>query len=126
VTNDDHQQETNKQEENDDGLPTTSIKNFKPQYLKVSNRILKRMLSNAIQDADQIIQRLDTDEKIQAVRQMMQFTHNLYYFELQRDLWQNYFNLGIKENIWTTVATNSNVKQVKCSQTYFFPKQLIE
>jgi hypothetical protein len=89
------------------------------------------MLSNAIEDANKIVQCLDTDEKLQAIRHMMEIINNLHYFELQRDLWQAYFNIGLKENIWTTsteAATNSNTttNPKTTSHTYYYPKHLIE
>ena len=40
------------------------------------------MLSNAVQDGDQLVQCLNTDEKLQAVRQMTEVTNNLHYFDL--------------------------------------------
>ena len=126
VTHDDHQQEMNVQEENDEQLPIATIKNFKPKYLKVSDRVFKKMLSNAIHDGHQLVQCLDTNEKLQIVRQMTEITNNLHYFSLQQDLWQYHFNFGTKENIWTTDVTNSNTTQSNNDRTYYYPKHLIE
>ena len=42
VTHNDHQQEMNVQEENDGELPIATIKNFKPKYLKVSDRVFEK------------------------------------------------------------------------------------
>ncbi|CAF4340896.1 unnamed protein product, partial [Rotaria sordida] len=41
------------------------------------------MLSNSIEDGNTIVQRLNTNEKLQFVRQMTETTNNLYYFDLQ-------------------------------------------
>ena len=60
------------------------IKIFKPRYLRMSDKVFKQMLSNKIEHDDNIIQCLDTKEKIEFVRQMTEATNNLYYFDLQR------------------------------------------
>ena len=117
----DHQQETNREEEDDRPLSTNSVQNFKPQYLKVSDRIFKQMLLNAIQGGDTIVKCLDTNEKIQIVRRMTEVTNNLEYFDLQRHLWQDYYNLGIKENMWeSTEVSNVDVQPSKQQRTFFF------
>ena len=42
---------------------------------------------------------LDTKEKIEFVRQMTEATNNLYYFDLQRQLWQAYDDIGMQEGV---------------------------
>jgi hypothetical protein len=74
------------------------IQKFKPHYLRVSDKIFKQILSNAINDDDKTIQSLDTNEKLQFVRQMTEVTNSLYYFDLQRQLWQEYYNISLKED----------------------------
>ncbi|CAF4914875.1 unnamed protein product, partial [Rotaria socialis] len=70
---------------------------FKPRYLRVSDKILKQMLSNTTEDNLDIRKCLDTTEKVQLVRQVIEATNNLYYYDLQRQLWQEYYNIGTKE-----------------------------
>ena len=48
--------------------------------------------------AEKKIQSLDTTEKVQFVWQMTETTNNLSYFDLQRQLWQEYFNMSSKED----------------------------
>ncbi|CAF4090544.1 unnamed protein product, partial [Rotaria sordida] len=81
------QQQHKKQEEDNDLLPTNYVQQFKPSYLKVSDKIFRRMLLNSIEDGNKIVQCLNTNEKLQFVRQMTETTNNLYYFDLQRQLW---------------------------------------
>ncbi|CAF3969226.1 unnamed protein product [Rotaria sordida] len=106
------------------------LQKFKPKYLQVSNRIFKQMLSNAIEDGNKIVQCLNTDEKLQAIRQITEIMNDLHYFQLQENLWQGYYNLGIQENIWSTseltATTTIEANQVKKYSTYYFPKHLIE
>ena len=45
-------------------MTTNSIKKFQPHFLTVSNEIFRQLLSNAVQDGDQLVQCLDTDEKL--------------------------------------------------------------
>ena len=70
--------------------------------------IFKQMLSNAVQDGDQLVQCLNTDEKLQAVRRMTEVTNNLHYFDLQQHLWQTNYNIGITEKLWVSSATDSS------------------
>ena len=105
-------------------ITTNSIKKFQPHYLTVSNEIFKQLLSDAIEGGDQLVQCLDTDEKLQVVRQMTEVTNNLHYFDLQQHLWQAYYNIGVKENLWESSAPDSTTSQKY--PTYFFPKHLVE
>ncbi|CAF4320924.1 unnamed protein product, partial [Rotaria magnacalcarata] len=50
------------------------------------------MLSNTTEDNPNIGKCLDTTEKVQLVRQVIEATNNLYYYGLQRQLWQEYYN----------------------------------
>jgi hypothetical protein len=118
---------------NDESLSMNYMQTFKPHYLKVSDKILKQMLSNVIQDDDnKIIQALDTDEKLQFIRQMTEVTNNLYYFDLQRQLWQEYYNMNLKEDNMKAVIgqwrrlSKSDAKQHNTCQKYNLPKHAIE
>ncbi|CAF2189932.1 unnamed protein product [Rotaria magnacalcarata] len=80
-----------------ESLVPNHVQRFKPHYLRVNDRIFKLMLSNVMQEDDKTVQSLDTDEKLKFVRQMTETANNLYYIDLQRQLWREYSNLGIKE-----------------------------
>ena len=55
---------------------------------------------------------------------MTELIHDAHYFELQKHVWQAYYDIGIQENLWTSqLTTNSTMAQ---SKTYFLPQQLIE
>jgi hypothetical protein len=111
-------------------ITTNSIKKFQPHYLTVSDEIFKQLLSDAIEGGDQLVQCLDTDEKLQVVRQMTEVTNNLHYFDLQQHLWQAYYNLGIKENLWasptTDLSTSNETNQANMCPAYYCPKKLVE
>ncbi|CAF3388326.1 unnamed protein product, partial [Rotaria sp. Silwood2] len=119
-------QQQNEQEENNELLSTNYVKQFKPSYLKVSDKIFKRILSNSIEDGNEIVQCLNTNEKLQFVRQMAETTNNLYYFDLQCQLWQDYFDLGMKENKWAPRVSKSFAKHHHTCRTYGFPKHIVE
>ncbi|CAF1411814.1 unnamed protein product [Rotaria sordida] len=70
------------------------IQKLKPQYLKISDQIFKQMLSNAIENGDKLVKCLDTNEKLQFVRQMTEVTNNLQYIHLQHHLWQWWTQFG--------------------------------
>ena len=55
------------------------------------------MLANATTDGGRIVQYLNTKEKVDFIRQMTELTNNLRYFDLQRQLWQYHYDIGLKE-----------------------------
>ncbi|CAF4165334.1 unnamed protein product [Rotaria sordida] len=120
------QQQRKKQKEDNELLSINYVKQFKPSYLKVSDKIFQQMLSNSIEDSNKIVQCLNTNEKLQFVRQMTEATNNLYYFDLERQLWEDYFDLGIKENKWAPRVSKSFVKQHHTCRTYGFHKHIVE
>ncbi|CAF1246236.1 unnamed protein product [Rotaria sp. Silwood1] len=120
-----HEQQK-KQEHNKKLLSNTPMEQFKPSYLKVSDKKLKQMLSNAIEGDDKIAECLNTTEKIQFVRQMTEATNNLYYFDLQRQLWGEYLDLGLKQSEWAPRVSKSFAKKHHTCRTYGFSKHIIE
>ena len=77
-----------------------NVLRFKPTYLKVHDKIFVRMLANAITDGGGIVQYLDIKEKVNFIRQIIEVTNYLRYFDLQRQLWQYHYDLGLKEGCW--------------------------
>ena len=131
VSNDDnnnhhHQQQKNQQHEHNGSVSTNHIRIFKPRYLRMLDKMFKQMLSNEIEQGDTTIQYLDTKEKIQFVRQMAEAMNNLYYFDLQRQLWQAYYDIGMKEGVWTSRVSKSFAKQHHTCRSYGFLKHIIE
>ena len=118
----------NDKEENKQSSPTINCQEkSKPQYLKVSDRVFKQMLSNSIKDGDKLVQLLDTNEKLQFVRQMTEVTNNLQYLTLQRQLWQDYYNIGINEgDIWPSQLSKADAKLHHTCRTYGFHRHIIE
>ena len=86
------------------------------------------MLSNAIKDDHKTIQSIDTNEKTQFLREMTELTNNLYYFDLQRQLWQEYHNMSLKENDICGYGqlSKSNAKEHHTHYMYDFSKHVIE
>jgi len=110
-----------------DTILETDTRGYTSPYLKVSDKIFKQMLSQAVEDGEQLIRSLDTHDKLQLVRQITELTHKTCYFGLQRDLWQDYYNLGLKHgNIWAPRLPKSLAKQLHTCVTYGFPKHIIE
>ena len=105
-------------------IGNNSIQQYKPHYLTLSDGIFKEMLSNAVQDGDTVVRCLNTDEKLQMLRQMTEITNSLHYVDLQQHLWQAYYDIGINENLWASSATNSSTSAAY--PTYYFPKRLVE
>ena len=122
-----HEQDKHNEEDNDELVSINSKERFKPRYLKVSDHIFKQMLSNTIKDGDKLIECLDTQEKLHFIRQMTEVTNHLHYLDLQQHLWQDYYNIGVKEgNVWAPKLSKSFAKQHHTCRTYGFPKHIIE
>ena len=121
-----HYDSHHQQQEDNDSLSINHIKIFKPRYLRMSDKVFKQMLSNEIEHDDNTIQCLDTKEKIEFVRRMTEATNNLYYFDLQRQLWQAYDDIGKKEDVWTSRVSKSFAKQHRTCRSYGFSKRVID
>ena len=89
-------------------------------------KMFKQMLSNEIEQGDTTIQYLDTEEKIQFVREMAEAMNNLYYFDLQCQLWQAYYDIGMKEGVWTSRVSKSFAKQHHTCRSYNLVRHIIE
>ena len=75
---------------------------------------------------DRIIEWLDTEDKISFIRQMARVTDELRYFELQRQFWQDHYDLGLKEGWWGMELARSYAKQHRVCRAYSFTKDIIE
>ncbi|CAF4441196.1 unnamed protein product, partial [Adineta steineri] len=86
------------------------------------------MLSNVIKDDHKTIQAINTNEKIRFLREMTELTNNLYYFDLQRQLWQEYHNMSSKENgvLGHRQLSKSDAKELNTCYMCGFPKHVIE
>ena len=99
---------------------------LKPQYLRVSNCRLRQVLVDSIPNGDQIALCLNSDEKIQFIRQMTEVTNQLQYLDLQRLLWEEYFNIGMKEGQWKAYVSKSYAKHHNVCRSYGYPQHIVE
>ena len=95
---------------------------FKSAYLKVPDHLFVRMLVNTTTDGDRIVQYLDTKAIVDFIRQMTEATNNLRYFDLQRQLWQYHYDLGLKEGRWRAQLLNNYAKQHNTCRAYSYLK----
>ena len=84
------------------------------------------MLSTSIKDGDQIGQSLDTDEKLQLVRQMTQLVNHSNYILLQKDLWDTYYELGMKCDKWPTRISKQSAREHNTCQMIGQPQHFVE
>lgn len=94
--------------------------------MTVPDHTFVRMLSKAIKNGEQIIPWLDTKENIAFIRQMARVTNNIRYFDLQRQLWDDHYNLGFKEGFWGMELSRSYAKQHRVCRAYSYQKNVIE
>lgn len=106
--------------ENDETRPHT------PGYLKMPDHVFVRMLSKTVEKGERIIHWLDSGEKIDFIRQMAKVTNNIRYFDLQRQLWQEHYDLGLREGWWGMELARSYAKQHRVCRAYSFTKDVIE
>jgi hypothetical protein len=110
-----------------DELSMNSTEKYKPRYLKVPDRIFKQLLSNTIDNGHKVIQCLDTKEKLDFIRQITEMKNNLQFKELQRQLWQEYYNLSLKDHNWeSTAVTQGYARQHNTCRMYKPKKSYIE
>ncbi|CAF3866507.1 unnamed protein product [Rotaria sp. Silwood1] len=94
------------------------LENFKPRYLKVSDRIFKQMLSDAIENGSKLIESLNTSEKLHAVREITEVTNNLYFKDFQEQLWKEYYKISSQDNNWESKITKHFARQHNTCQMY--------
>lgn len=97
-----------------------------PNYLKVSNHLFRQMLMNSLEHVDTIVHQLNTNEKLDFIRQHACLLHRLFYVQLQEDQWKYYHDIGIKENIWSGRVSKKWATMNCMYYTYGRSKQLIE
>ncbi|CAF4105840.1 unnamed protein product [Rotaria sordida] len=96
-----------------------------PNYLKVSNRIFKKMLINSLEDAKEIVKKLNSKDKIKYIRQYTYLIHRLFYVQLQESQWKYYYDIGIQENIWSGRVSKKWAAMNSMNYTYGRSKTLI-
>ncbi|CAF3454204.1 unnamed protein product [Rotaria sp. Silwood2] len=105
------------------------LENFKPHYLKVSDRIFKRMLAEAIADGPKLVQCLNTPEKLYAVRELTEFTNDFYHKDFQQKLWHEYYTISYQDQKWESKITkkfayqNNTCRMYRPNKTYIQERQ---
>lgn len=106
------------------------LEKFKPRYLKVSDHVFKRILSNSIENGFKLVQCLNTPEKIRLVRDMTELTNDLCFKDYQEKLWQEYSNISAKDNNWWESkitkqfgSQNATCRMYKPSKSYIEERQ---
>ncbi|CAF2854472.1 unnamed protein product [Rotaria sp. Silwood2] len=98
---------------------------YVPDYLKVSNRIFKQMLISSLDNAKDIVKRLNSKEKINYIRQYTCLIHRLFYVQLQESQWKYYYDIGMQENIWSGRVSKKWAAMNSMNYTYGRSKTLI-
>ncbi|CAF3394550.1 unnamed protein product [Rotaria socialis] len=98
--------------------PMSHLENFKPRYLKVSDLVFKRILSDAIENGFKFVECLNSPEKLHIVREITEITNNLYFKDFQAKLWQEYYNISSKDNNWESKITKRFARQHNTCRMY--------
>ncbi|CAF4991060.1 unnamed protein product, partial [Rotaria sp. Silwood1] len=112
------------------GQPKISTKNLKstfvPQYLTVSNRKFKEMLSKVVHDGHQIYEWLDSDQKLKSTRELAHIFNLMNYLTLQQQLWQDYFDIGMNDGVWAPRVSKSKAKEHNTCVSYGRSEKFVE
>ncbi|CAM4796358.1 unnamed protein product [Rotaria magnacalcarata] len=116
------------QEKNDQSKALTKsfMSTYLPQYLTVSDRKFKEILSKSIHDGHKIYEWLDTDEKLKLTRQLAHSVNLIYYLKLQQQLWQDYYDLGIKDGVWAPRISKVKAKEHNTCLSYGRSEKFVE
>jgi hypothetical protein len=100
--------------------------NNKPKYLKVPDQVFKDMLFKSLAGTDNIIQLLDTPEKLAFVRTYAHLLNNVFYLKLEQDYWEHYNRVCISEDIWSAPMEKDLAKQNNLCRFKFKTKTQLE
>ena len=119
------EKETNKKN-NRITMPTKQFYQELPDYLKVSDFAFKQMLSTTVEDADKIVQCVNTAERVILIRQYTYLVHRLLYIQLQQEQWNYYYQVGTTENIWNCRVSAKWAKENSICSRYGRSSAVVE
>ena len=87
-----------------------------PNYLRINDKMFKKMLSTALQGIDEttISTLLDTSEKLQYARTYAQLVDDIFYLKMKDDYWKYYH---------TTIMSESNIQGHNLNKRQFVRKE---
>ena len=96
-------------------------------YLNASDRKFKQMLSIALEGAQDVATWIDTDEKLQFIREYARLFDKSFYLNMEYDLWENFYTLGQSVNCWTSPSISKTIaKENQMSCIYLKSKASVE
>jgi len=103
--------------------PTSAIK---PDYLNTSDHIFKKMLSTALEGAENISPLVGTPEKLRYTREYAQLVNDLFYLRLKQDFWKDYYKILVDTEIWSMKLSKQYIKDNKLGQVQFVTQKNVE
>jgi hypothetical protein len=97
-----------------------------PKYLNVPDHVFKNMLSTTLEGMENIVQSLDTPEKLQYTRVYTQLVNNMFYLKLKQDFWNNYYKVIITKGIWSLQMSKQMIKENNLRRIQFMTQDKIE
>lgn len=98
----------------------------KPNYLNTSDHIFKTMLKTSLPGSENVIQLLDTSEKLRYARIYAQLVNDLFYLRLKHNYWTYYYQVVINSKIWSLTWSKQFIKENNLSQIRFLTKDNVE
>ncbi|CAF4494767.1 unnamed protein product [Rotaria socialis] len=110
--------------ENEENM--NDVEQYKPHYLKVSDRIFKQLFANAIDNGSQLVKCLNTPEKIQCIREVTEITNNFHFKDFQEKLWQTYATISSTDNKWESKITKKFAREHNTCRMYRPKKSFVQ
>ncbi len=82
-----------------------------PEYLKVPDRVLKTMLSAALEGGEAIVQSLDTTEKLQYARLYAQLVNDICFLKLKQEHYEQYYHVVHDAGVWSSGLSKEMIKE---------------
>ena len=122
---------TSERKENDnkkqrDPVPDRFKSTLLPRYLTTSDQAFKHMLAKATPDGCQMMPWLDTAEKVRSARQLANAVNTLKYVKLQQQLWQEYYDVAMMEETYSSRITKTNAKSHSTCPSFGRPLKVIQ
>ena len=107
-------------------MPAESNEAPLPHYLSVPDRVFKQLLARAFDEDDTLARWLNTEDKLASTRRLARLLHLSRCLQLQQRMWQAYFELGQREDVWAPRKSKAIAKQQNTCSTYGRSEALVK
>lgn len=95
-------------------------------YAKLSDAVFYQLYSTVFHDNEDLLRFLNTDAKIQLIRQYTSLVDRLSYVQLQEVQWKYYYDIGMTQNIWKHRRSKHQAAKYSIDYTYGRSKTIVQ